>query len=130
MHTLISPEQLLFCNNDTRHRNQSSYHGAFKDAFHEYVVQQQAGCGEFQPCGQQGSGIVGFRIVLREKNDRYVCGSADRRWINLPTKRTVRLTSTRSSSERIAEADEFYADVASGLRPTTSDVCSDRHLPE
>ena len=105
-----APDQLLFCNNETRHRNQSTLHGAFKDAFHEYVVNQKPDALNSHQTGSKAAGLWKFELAPSEKRSV-----------------RMRLAETESASgpfgdfddifdRRIKDADEFFADVGKGLR--------------
>ena len=107
-----NPDQLLFCNNETRQRDQSSYHGAFKDAFHEYVVHRKLDAVNSNHLGTKAAGLWNVQLASGEQTSvrLRLCGSEHDH-------------STRSSFEdfdqifdrRIKEADEFYDEVAKGL---------------
>ena len=61
------PDKLLFCNNETRHRSQSSYHGAYKDAFHEYVVNNKQDAVTSSKRGTKAAGLWDFELSPGEE---------------------------------------------------------------
>ncbi len=99
---------LLFCNNDTRPRHEPNRDGAFKDAFHDYVVRGQdaavspeqvgtkaAGLGE---CLLEPGGEFTVRVRLEAQHHPEPFGDFDEVF-----------------ADRIQEADDFYADISADL---------------
>ena len=108
------PNELLFCNNETRHRNQSNYHGAFKDAFHDYVIHQKLDSVNSHEMGTKAAGMWDFELSPGE--ERVVRVRLSVPAAGQPADSPEPFADFDNIFEqRIAEADEFYADVASGL---------------
>ena len=105
-----APTQLLFCNNETRQTNQSSYHGAYKDAFHEYVVNQKLDAVNSNQVGSKAAGR--WNLVLAPGEEH----SVRMRLNELESSATLFDDFDEVFKQRIAEADEFYADVCPGLQ--------------
>ena len=107
-----NPDQLLFCNNETRHRNQSSY-GAFKDAFHEYVVNKKLDAVNSSHVGSKAAGL--WDLELSPGEERSV-----RLRLRGPSDPNASMVAFEGFDEvfrqRISEADEFYGDIAAGLQ--------------
>ena len=146
-----NPSQLLFCNNETRHRNQSSY-GAFKDAFHEYVVNQKQDAVNSSHVGSKAAGLWDFelspgeercvRLRLRApagnaslmgRDPALASGNGNARGSLGAASQPTSLAFADFDevfNRRIREADEFYDEVATlACRRTISDAFNDRRSP-
>ena len=107
------PDRLVFCNNETRNRNQSGYHGAFKDAFHQFIVDDKQDAINSSELGTKAAGV--WEFVLPPGEQRVVqfrlCGPEAGR----PSKSPF-ADFDEVFNQRIAEADAFYEQVAVGLQ--------------
>ena len=108
-----SPDRLLFCNNETRHRHDSISHGASKDAFHEYVVNQRQDAVNSRHWGTKAAGMWDFELSASgEQTVRLRLSGSQREQIDeRPFDHFDHVF-----DQRIAEADEFYDEVACGLQ--------------
>lgn len=106
-----APNELLFCENDTRPENRTDSQSTYKDAFHEYVVHQKADSVNSRPTGSKAGGLWDFELAsgaeccvrLRLSESPFPGSAFD--------------DFDEVFHQRIAEANEYYADV-SGALPT------------
>lgn len=108
------PSDVLFCNNETRKRYQSNYQGAFKDAFHDYVVHHKLKAVNSHAVGTKAAGMWDFELSPGEQRSVRVRLSVPALGQSDDSPKPF-ADFDKVFERRIAEADEFYAEVGSGL---------------
>ena len=121
-----SPEEILFCDNETnvrRHGGSPNAHGHFKDAFHDYIIQGKAGAVDPQHTGTKAGALYKLTVTAGGSATirlRLTCSSQRE---SAPSNQS-RLTSAAANlfkdfddvfARCIREADEFYADLQQGI---------------
>lgn len=99
------PERLLFCNNQTRQRDKPNYHGAFKDAFHDYIVRGKLDAINSNQLGTKAAAL--WKTYLEPGQEVTVRLRLEPNQLAEPF-----IDFSAIFDRRIQEADEFYDDVA------------------
>jgi hypothetical protein len=121
-----SPEEILFCDNETnarRHGGSPNAHGHFKDAFHDYIIHGNTTAIDAQHAGTKAGALYKLTVAAGGSATirlRLTCSSGRE---SAPSNLS-RLTSAATNlfkdfddvfARCIREADEFYADLQQGI---------------
>jgi hypothetical protein len=136
-----SPEEIIFCDNETnvrRHGSQPDALGHFKDAFHDYIVQGHVGAVDSQRTGTKsgvhykltvpagGSATIRLRLTCSSaRESARTSPASDTKEISAMFVKSRRLESRSSLrpfadfddvfAARLREADEFFTDLQEGI---------------